>query len=34
MVFANVDKEVDVTNVTPVIGDKEFSKLKDEILSK
>lgn len=34
MVFANVDKEVDVTNVTPVLGDKEFSKLKNEILSK
>ena len=34
MVFANVEKEVDVSKITPVIGDMEFAKLKEEILSK
>ena len=34
MVFANTDKEVDINNINPVISDSEFSKLKEEILSK
>jgi hypothetical protein len=34
MVFVKVDKEVDVSNVTPVIDDEKFAKLKDAILSK
>lgn len=33
MVFANVDKEIEL-KCKPVINDKDFEKLKEEILSK
>lgn len=34
MVFANVDQEIELDYNNPVIADKYFEKLKDEILNK
>ena len=34
MVFANTDKTISLDNMTPVLSDDEFEKLKEEILSK
>lgn len=34
MVFANVNKEIELDNARPVINDDDFEKLKEEILNK
>jgi hypothetical protein len=34
MVFANVNKEIELDNARPVINDGDFEKLKEEILNK
>ena len=34
MVFANVDKKIELDYNDPVVSDDDFAKLKDEILSK
>jgi hypothetical protein len=34
MVFANVEKKIELNYKNPVISDDNFAKLRDEILSK
>ena len=34
MVFANVDKKIELDYENPVVNDEDFEKLKEEILNK
>ena len=34
MVYANVEKEVSLNNIEPVVTDKKYNKIKKEIINK